>query len=89
MKIVLTSLLVDDQDKALRFYTEVLGFAKKRDIPMGASRWLTVVSPEGCEGVEMVLEPTGFLPSASYQKSLFSGGTPAAAFASSACSIGC
>jgi catechol 2,3-dioxygenase-like lactoylglutathione lyase family enzyme len=82
MKIVLTSLLVDDQEKALKFYTEVLGFVKKRDIPIGESRWLTVVSPEGPEGIEMVLEPTSFPPSASYQFSLLSGGTPAMAFAS-------
>ena len=82
MRIVLASLLVDDQEKALKFYTEVLGFVKKRDIPMGESRWLTVVSPQGPEGVEMVLEPTGFAPAATYQLSLFLGGTPAIAFAS-------
>ena len=57
MKINLASVLVDDQDKALRFYTEVLGFAKKTEIPLGAHRWLTVVSPEEPDGAELVLEP--------------------------------
>ena len=57
MKIVVTSVLVDDQEKALRFYTDVLGFVKKHDIPMGESRWLTVVSPDDPDGVELLLEP--------------------------------
>ena len=57
MKINLASVLVDDQEKALRFYTEVLGFTKKTDVPLGAHRWLTVVSPEDPDGVELVLEP--------------------------------
>ena len=57
MKIVLTSVLVDDQEKALRFYRDVLGFELKHDIPLGAHRWLTVVSPEQPDGVELVLEP--------------------------------
>ena len=57
MRINLTSVLVDDQEKALRFYTDVLGFVKKNDIPMGEHRWLTVVSPEDPDGVELVLEP--------------------------------
>ena len=57
MRIVVTSVLVDDQDKALRFYTDVLGFVKKTEVPMGAHRWLTVVSPDDPDGVELVLEP--------------------------------
>ena len=65
MKIVVTSILVDDQEKALRFYTELLGFVKKTDVPMGAHRWLTVVSPEARDGVELVLEPDGH-PAVSY-----------------------
>ena len=57
MRIKLTSVFVDDQDKALRFYADVLGFVKKNDVPAGQFRWLTVVSPEDPEGVELVLEP--------------------------------
>ena len=57
MRINLASVLVDDQEKALRFYTDVLGFVKKNDIPLGEHRWLTVVSPEDPDGVELVLEP--------------------------------
>ena len=57
MRITLTSVLVDDQDRALRFYTEVLGFVKKHDVPLGEHRWLTVVSPEDPDGVELLLEP--------------------------------
>jgi catechol 2,3-dioxygenase-like lactoylglutathione lyase family enzyme len=57
MKIVVTSVLVDDQEKALRFYTGVLGFEKKDDIPLGEARWLTVVSPQDREGTELLLEP--------------------------------
>jgi catechol 2,3-dioxygenase-like lactoylglutathione lyase family enzyme len=59
MKIQLTSVLVDDQEKAVKFYTEVLGFVRKKDIPMGEARWLTVVSPEGPEDIELLLEPNG------------------------------
>lgn len=58
MKIVLTSVFVDDQEKALRFYTDVLGFVTKHDIPMGHARWLTVVSPSSLDGVELLLEPS-------------------------------
>ena len=58
MRINLASVLVDDQQKALRFYTDVLGFVKKTDIPMGGHSWLTVVSPEDPDGVELVLEPS-------------------------------
>src|SRR5215831_2772957 len=81
MKIKLTSVMVDDQDKALMFYTEVLGFVKKNDIPMGGPRWLTVVSPDGPGDVELLLEPMGFPPARTYQKALFEAGIPLAAFA--------
>ena len=81
MKITLTSVMVDDQDKALRFYTNVLGFVKKRDLPAGEGRWLTVVSPEGPEDIELFLEPMGFPPAKTYQKALFGAGIPATSFA--------
>ncbi len=81
MKIVLTSVMVDDQEKALKFYTEILGFVKKNDIPMGEARWLTVVSPEGPDGVELLLEPMGFPPARTYQKALFEAGIPLTSFA--------
>ena len=80
MQITLTSIMVDDQDNALRFYTTAVGFVKKADIPMGRFRWLTVSSPEGAAGVELVLEPMGFPPARAYQKALFDAGIPAAAF---------
>jgi len=80
MRIKLTSVIVDDQEKALRFYTEVLGFVKKRDIPMGEHRWLTVVANDERDGVELVLEPLGFPPARTYQKALFDAGIPLTAF---------
>jgi catechol 2,3-dioxygenase-like lactoylglutathione lyase family enzyme len=80
MKIGLAGIIVDDQDKALAFYTGVLGFTVKNDIPMGQFRWLTVTSPEGAEGVELVLEPTGFPPAHAYQSALYEAGIPATAF---------
>jgi catechol 2,3-dioxygenase-like lactoylglutathione lyase family enzyme len=80
MQIALSSVMVDDQEKALRFYTEVLGFVKKADIPMGTFRWLTVVSPEGLEGTELLLEPIGFSPARTYQKALFDAERPLTAF---------
>ncbi len=80
MKIILTSIPVDDQQKALAFYTEKLGFRKKTDVPMGESRWLTVVSPEGDTGVEMLLEPMAFGPAKVYQKALFEAGIPFTCF---------
>jgi catechol 2,3-dioxygenase-like lactoylglutathione lyase family enzyme len=83
MQIKIASVTVDDQDKALRFYTEVLGFRKMADIPMGPTyRWLTVVAPEGIEGVELALEPIGFEPARVYQKALREAGIPATAFLS-------
>ena len=83
MQITLSSILVDDQDRALRFYTDVLGFEKKHDIPLGRYRWLTLTSPEGASGVELVLEPAEFAPARVYQKALYDAGIPATAFISS------
>ena len=82
MQIKFTSILVDNQSKALSFYTEVLGFQKRSDIPMGEHRWLTVVSPDGVPGAEVVLEPLGFPPAKAWQKALFEAGIPATAFIS-------
>ena len=81
MKIRLSSVLVDDQQKALEFYTGVLGFLKKQDIPMGEARWLTVVSREAPDEPELLLEPCGFAPAKTYQKELFDAGIPYTAFA--------
>jgi catechol 2,3-dioxygenase-like lactoylglutathione lyase family enzyme len=80
MKIKLNSVLVTDQEKALRFYTEILGFVKKREIPMGEHRWLTVVSPEEQDGPELLLEPMAFPPATVYQQALFEAGIPATSF---------
>lgn len=80
MKIIVTSVMVKDQDKALAFYTEKLGFQKKQDIPMGGPRWLTVVSPDSIDGVELLLEPIGFPPALTYQQALFDAGIPATMF---------
>jgi catechol 2,3-dioxygenase-like lactoylglutathione lyase family enzyme len=80
MKIKLNSMVVDDQEKALRFYTEVLGFVKKMEIPMGEHRWLTVVSPEERDGTELSLEPIGFEPARVFQKALYEAGIPWTAF---------
>ena len=80
MKIQLSSIMVDDQEKALKFYTGVLGFVKKTDIKNGDYRWLTVVSPEGVEGMEFFLESTAFSPSKVYQKALFDAGIPVTIF---------
>jgi predicted enzyme related to lactoylglutathione lyase len=80
MKITLASVLVDDQEKALKFYTEVLGFIKKTEIPMGEHKWLTVVSKEEQDGVELLLEPISFEPAKVYQKELLNAGIPLTAF---------
>ncbi len=80
MRISLSSVMVDDQQKALRFYTEVLGFVKRTDVRAGEYRWLTVVSPDGVEGVELLLEPMGFPPARTYQKALFDAGIPLTMF---------
>ncbi|MFD6418295.1 VOC family protein [Streptomyces sp. NPDC060194] len=81
MRIHLTSVFVDDQDDALRFYTDVLGFVKKHDVPMGEDRWLTVVSAEDPEGAELLLEPSGHPAVEPYRSALAKDGIPAAAFA--------
>jgi predicted enzyme related to lactoylglutathione lyase len=80
MRIKITSVPVDDQDKALKFYTEVLGFVKKTEVPLGEHKWLTVVSNEERDGVELLLEPMGFPPARTYQKQLFDAGIPWTAF---------
>src|SRR5215472_963078 len=78
MKIKLTSVYVDDQDKALRFYTEVLGFAKKADVRQGPFRWLTVVSPEELDGAELQLALNDNPAAKAYQQAIFQQGQPAA-----------
>ena len=80
MKVRWTSVLVDDQKKALKFYTEILGFIKKTDVPMGEYSWLTVVSKEQLDGMEVVLEPMGFAPAKVYQKALKDAGIPLTMF---------
>jgi predicted enzyme related to lactoylglutathione lyase len=79
MQVKFISVMVEDQDSALHFYTTVLGFEKMADIPMGQFRWLTVCSPDGIAGVELVLEPMGFPPARTFQKALFEAGIPAIA----------
>jgi catechol 2,3-dioxygenase-like lactoylglutathione lyase family enzyme len=79
MKITLTSIFVDDQTKALRFYTEVLGFVKKQEIPMGEFRWLSVVSPEGGE-TQLSLEPNANPAARQFQAALFEQKIPFTAF---------
>ena len=81
MKMYLTSVYVDDQDKALTFYTEVLGFIKKSDVPVGQFKWLTVASPEEPGGVELLLEPNDNPAARQYQKALFEQGIAATSFA--------
>ena len=81
MRINLTSVLVDDQDKALRFYTEVLCFVKKTEVPLGEHRWLTVVSPEDPDGVELVLEPDGHPAVRPFKEALVADGIPFTSFA--------
>lgn len=85
MKIELASVMVDDQEKALDFYTRILGFVKRLDIPMGAQRWLTVVSAEQPAGVQLVLEPLAFAPARTFQKALFDAGIPLTSFAVADC----
>lgn len=79
MQIKFASLMVQDQAHALKFYTEVLGFQKMADIPMGEHRWLTVTSPDGVAGVELALEPMGFAPARVFQQACYEGGVPATA----------
>jgi predicted enzyme related to lactoylglutathione lyase len=80
MQIRLASVMVENQENALRFYTTLLGFVKNKEIPMGPFRWLTVSSPEGAEGVELVLEPMGFAPAQTYQMALFAARIPTTVF---------
>ena len=80
MKIVVTSVLVDDQEKALRFYTDVLRFEKKEDIPMGEARWLTVVSPQDRDGTELLLEPDGHPAAKPFKSALVEDGIPYTSF---------
>ena len=80
MKIVVTSVLVDDQEKALRFYTDVLGFEKKQDIPMGDARWLTVVSPQDRDGTELLLEPDSHPAAKPFKEALAIDGIPYTSF---------
>ena len=81
MTINLTSVLVDDQDRALAFYTDVLGFVKKNDIPLGEHSWLTVVSPEAPDGVELVLEPDQHPAVRPFKEALVADGIPFTSFA--------
>ena len=80
MKMRLTSVFVDDQEKALAFYTEKLGFVKKRDFPVGQFKWLTVVSPDEPDGVELLLEPNDNPAAATYQQAVHQQGIPGATF---------
>lgn len=80
MKIALTSVLVDDQDKALAFYTDIFGFVEKTKVPMGEHRWLTVVSPHEPEGVELVLEPDAHPAAKPFKDALVADGIPYTAF---------
>lgn len=80
MKIKLNSIFVDNQDRALTFYTDVMGFQVSKDIPVGEFRWLTVVSPEGPDDVELVLEPNANPAAKTYQEELFKQGIPVTAF---------
>ena len=80
MIVKLLSVLVENQDKALAFYTDILGFVKKREIPLGEHKWLTVVSKEEPDGPEILLEPMAFEPAKVYQQALYNAGIPLAAF---------
>ena len=80
MRITVTSVFVDDQAKALAFYTDVLGFRPKRDIPLGEFRWLTVVSPDAPEGVELLLEPAAHPAATTFQAAIKADGIPYTSF---------
>ncbi len=80
MQIKYASVMVEDQQQALDFYTDIIGFSMVTDIPVGEYRWLTVTSPDGPEGVELLLEPLAFPPARVYQKALFDAEIPATAF---------
>jgi len=81
MRITLTSVFVDDQDRALRFYSEVLGFVKKTEVPLGEHKWLTVASAEEPDGVQLLLEPSDHPAVSPFKEALVSDGIPAAQFA--------
>lgn len=80
LRIVVTSVFVDDQDKALSFYTDMLGFVKKTDVPLGEARWITVASAADPDGVELLLEPNGNEVARTYQEGLKAQGIPATSF---------
>ena len=81
MRINLASVLVDDQERALRFYTEVLGFKQKHDVPVGEHRWITVVSPEDPDGTELLLEPDAHPAAKPFKEALVADGIPFTSFA--------
>jgi catechol 2,3-dioxygenase-like lactoylglutathione lyase family enzyme len=81
MKIVVTSVFVGDQDKALQFYTKVLGFVKKTEIPLGEARWLTVVAPDDPDGTELLLEPDRHPAVGPFKRALVEDGIPFTSFA--------
>ncbi len=80
MRIVITSVYVDDQDRALDFYTDTLGFVKKKDVPLGDSRWLTVVSADDPDGTELLLEPDSHPAVGPFREALVEDGIPFASF---------
>lgn len=80
MKIIVTSIFVQDQDKTLKFYTETLGFIKKHDVPAGEFRWIALVSPDGQDGTELLLEPNDNPAAKEYQEKIFTQGIPATMF---------
>ncbi|MFE0555425.1 VOC family protein [Paenibacillus sp. NPDC058910] len=80
MKIIVTSIFVQDQDKALEFYTKKLGFLKKEDVPVGEFRWITLVSTDEQGGTELLLEPNDHPAAKDYQKKIFADGIPATMF---------
>jgi predicted enzyme related to lactoylglutathione lyase len=80
MKIIVTSIFVEDQDKALEFYSETLGFVKKHDVPTGEFRWITLTSPDDQDGTELLLEPNNHPAAKEYQKKIFADGIPATMF---------
>ncbi len=80
LKVIITSIFVEDQDKALEFYTETLGFVKKHDVPTGEHRWITLVSPDEQDGTELLLEPNEHPAAKDYQQKLFEDGIPVTMF---------
>jgi catechol 2,3-dioxygenase-like lactoylglutathione lyase family enzyme len=80
-RITITSVFVDDQDKALRFYTDVLGFVKKTEVPLGEARWLTVASPDDPDGMELLLEPDDHPAVGPFKQALQADGIPCTSFA--------